>query len=100
LIRGDYRLQTTDHRLLVRDYRNIKVYKLADALVTEIYKITKKFPKEELYGLTSQLRRAGLSVVTNIVEGASRKHKQSYFEFLVYLPRLNCRGKLSFGFSI
>jgi four helix bundle protein len=70
----------------MRDYRNIKVYKLADALVTEIYKITKKFPKEELYGLTSQLRRAALSVVTNIVEGSSRKHKQSYLNFL-YISR-------------
>lgn len=70
----------------MRDYKNIKAYQLADNLVMEVYKVTKHFPKEELYGLTSQLRRAVISVTTNIVEGASRKHKPDYLHFL-YISR-------------
>ena len=70
----------------MRDYKNIKAYQLADNLTMEVYKATKHFPKEELYGLTSQLRRAVVSVTTNIVEGASRKHKPDYLHFL-YMSR-------------
>ena len=70
----------------MRNYKNIKAYKLADKMVMGIYKETKIFPKEELYGLTSQLRRAAVSVTTNIAEGASRKHKKDYLHFL-YISR-------------
>ena len=66
----------------MRNYKNIKAFQLADDLVMEIYKVTKHFPKEELYGLTSQLRRATLSVPTNIAEGASRKHKKDYMHYI------------------
>ena len=54
-------------------YKNLKVWQKADELAIETYKITKNFPKDELYGITSQLRRASLSVPTNIVEGYARK---------------------------
>ena len=70
----------------MRDYKNIKAYQFSDNLVVEVYKVTKKFPKEELYGLTSQLRRAAVSVPTNIAEGASRQHKRDYLHFL-YISR-------------
>jgi four helix bundle protein len=70
----------------VRDYKNIKAYKLADALAIDVYRATKYFPKEEAYGLTSQLRRAAVSVPANIVEGASRNHKRDYLQFL-YIAR-------------
>lgn len=70
----------------MRNYKNIKAFQLADDLVMEIYKVTKHFPKEELYGLTSQLRRAVVSVPANIAEGASRKHKKDYMHFL-YIAR-------------
>ncbi len=66
----------------MRDYKNIKAYQLADSLVLDIYKATKDFPKDELYGLISQLRRAAVSVPANIVEGASRQHKRDYLNFL------------------
>lgn len=59
---------------------------MADNFAVEVYRVTKKFPNEELYGLTSQLRRAAVSVPTNIVEGASRKHKREYLNFL-YIAR-------------
>ena len=70
----------------MRDYKNIKAYQLADTLVINIYKATKNFPKEEIYGLTSQIRRAVISVPSNIAEGASRQHKKDYLQFL-YIAR-------------
>jgi len=54
-------------------WRKLEVWQLADNLAYEIYTVTRKFPKEELYSLTSQVRRAALSVPTNIVEGYSRR---------------------------
>lgn len=70
----------------MRDYKNIKAYQFADNLVVEVYKATKDFPREELYGLISQLRRAAVSIPTNIAEGASRQHKRDYLHFL-YIAR-------------
>ncbi len=70
----------------MRDYKRIKAYQMADDLVMEGYNASKSFPKEELYCLTSQFRRAIVSVPANIVEGASRKHKKDYLQFL-YISR-------------
>lgn len=58
------------------------VWQKADVLAKEIYIRTRSFPKEELYGLTSQLRRAELSVPTNIVEGYARKSRKELQQFL------------------
>ena len=63
-------------------WRKLEVWKLADAFAREIYQITKNFPKDELYGITSQLRRAALSVPTNIVEGYSRRGDRELARFL------------------
>jgi four helix bundle protein len=65
-----------------RDFKNIKAWQYADDLVILVYSKTQSFPKEELYGITSQLRRAVISVPTNIAEGASREHKKEYLHFL------------------
>ena len=51
-------------------------------LVKEVYLLSKKFPKEELYGLTSQLKRAAVSVPTNIAEGLGRQYKKDTLQFL------------------
>jgi four helix bundle protein len=51
-------------------------------LVEEVYRLTKGFPKEELYGLTNQLRRAAVSIPSNIAEGQTRSHLKEFLQFL------------------
>ena len=63
-------------------WANLEVWKLADDLAFEIYQVTNNFPKEEIYGITSQIRRAALSVPTNIVEGYSRKGDKELSRFI------------------
>ena len=70
----------------MRDYTKIDAWRLTDDLTVAIYKRTTSFPREEIYGLTSQLRRASYSVPANIVEGASRESKKDYLHFL-YIAR-------------
>lgn len=69
-----------------RDYRKIKAWKLADELVVSTYEATADFPKSEIYSLTSQIRKAIVSTVANIVEGASHKTRLDYCHFL-YIAR-------------
>jgi len=70
----------------MRDYTKIEAWKLADDLTVLIYQTTKAYPKEELYGLTSQLRRAASSVPANIAEGSARGTQKDYLHFL-YIAR-------------
>ncbi|MCS6859896.1 MAG: four helix bundle protein [Abditibacteriales bacterium] len=70
----------------MRDYTKIEAWKLSDDLTVAIYERTRTFPKEELYGLTSQLRRAAYSVPANIAEGSARSSKRDYLHFL-YIAR-------------
>ncbi len=70
----------------MRDYTKIKAWQLADDLTVAVYERTRSFPREEIYGLTSQLRRASYSVPANIVEGSSRESKKDYLHFL-YISR-------------
>ena len=66
----------------MRDFRKIKAWQLADDLAVAVYDVSKSFPREEIYGITSQLRRAASSVAANIVEGASRESFKDYAHFL------------------
>ena len=75
---------------MTKNYTDLIVWKKAMSLVTEIYRITREFPKDELFGLTSQLRRAAVSIPSNIAEGQGRLSKG---EFRVFLG--NARGSLS-----
>jgi four helix bundle protein len=70
----------------MRDYTKIDAWKLADNLTVAVYEKTRSFPKEELYGLSSQMRRAAFSVPANIAEGSSRESKRDYLHFL-YIAR-------------
>ena len=67
---------------LGRDFKKILAWKLADDLAVHVYEVTRDFPSYELYGLVSQLRRAAVSVPANIAEGASRKNRREFLQFL------------------
>lgn len=66
----------------VLSYRDLDVWKKAMDLVVACYKASGKFPKHELFGLTSQLRRAAVSIAANIAEGQSRGHTKEFIQFL------------------
>ncbi len=68
--------------MLRKDFRNLKVWEKSHRLTLQMYKITRSFPKEELYGLTSQIRRASVSVPTNIAEGCGRGSDADFKRFL------------------
>ena len=63
-------------------FTELKVWQKSHAFVLQVYRLTKSFPLEERYGLTSQLRRAALSVPTNVAEGAKRQTNAEYARFL------------------
>ena len=63
-------------------HKELKVWQEAIEFVSSIYAITKSFPKEELYGLTSQLNRASVSIAANIAEGAGRNSNKEFVQFL------------------
>ena len=67
---------------MMRDHTKLRAFELADEVAIMIYRITRNFPKEEVYGLTSQLRRAAVSVPSNIVEGCARESRVEYLRFL------------------
>jgi len=65
-----------------QSYRDLVVWQKAMEVVTEVYRVSQGFPKEEVYGLTSQLRRAAVSVPSNIAEGQGRKGAKEFQQFL------------------
>lgn len=65
-----------------KSFKDLIVWQKAYRLVLEVYKITKTFPRAETYGLTQQIRRAAISLPSNIAEGYGRKHKAEYQQFL------------------
>ncbi|MEW6388799.1 MAG: four helix bundle protein [Thermodesulfobacteriota bacterium] len=74
----------------VQSYRDLVAWKKAVELVTDIYRLTQGFPKEEMFGLISQLRRAAVSIPSNIAEGHARTSRKEFQHFLS-----NARGSVA-----
>jgi four helix bundle protein len=68
--------------MVIKSFRDLRVWQAGIDLVTEVYRLTSSFPQEELYGLTSQLRRAAVSVPSNIAEGHARESSKEYLNHL------------------
>ena len=66
----------------IRNFRDLDIWQLGKKLVVDIYKVTQSFPKEEYYGLIPQMRRAAISIPSNIAEGFNRFHNREYRQFL------------------
>lgn len=64
------------------NFKELSVWQKSIDFVTEIYRVSEAFPKGEIYGLTSQIRRASISIPSNIAEGNSRRSKPDYLQFL------------------
>ena len=67
----------------MHDYKKLKIWEKSVELAIELYRITSTFPKDEIYGMTSQIRRAGVSIPSNIAEGSKRSTKKDFKSFLV-----------------
>ena len=69
----------------MKSHKDLDVWKRSVKLVTFIYEVTKKIPKEEIYGITTQIRRAAVSIPSNIAEGVARNHSKEFIQFLYIL---------------
>jgi four helix bundle protein len=68
---------------VIKEFKDLKIWQKGIEIVSDIYILTKKFPKEELYGLTSQIRRSAISVPSNIAEGFRRYHIKNINSFYI-----------------
>jgi len=73
----------------INDFKDLRIWQKGIEVVKDIYTVTKKFPKDELYGLTSQMRRSAVSIPSNIAEGFRRYHNKEYKQFL-YIAMGSC----------
>ena len=73
----------------MQSYKELIVYQKAYKLSLEIYRTTREYPKDELYGLVSQMRRSAVSIPCNIAEGYRRGHRKEYIQFL-YMAHGSC----------
>lgn len=67
---------------IMKMHKNLDVWKESITFVTDVYHLTQRFPKTEIYGLTSQIRRAAVSIPANISEGAARNHSREFIRYL------------------
>ena len=73
----------------IKNFQDLRIWQIGIEVVKDIYIVTKKFPREELYGLTSQMRRSAVSIPSNIAEGFRRYHNKEYKQFL-YIALGSC----------
>ncbi|MDX8411652.1 MAG: four helix bundle protein [Mariprofundaceae bacterium] len=67
---------------IIKSHRDLDVWKRAISLARDVYTVTQTYPKEEIYGLVGQMRRASVSIASNIAEGAARKGAREFLRFL------------------
>ncbi len=68
--------------MTIKSYRDLRVWQAGMGLVEQVYVLTQSFPRDEVYGLTNQLRRAAISIPSNIAEGHTREHSNEYLYHL------------------
>jgi four helix bundle protein len=73
----------------ILSFRDLELWKLGKEIVLDVYRVTGKFPKEEMYGLVSQMRRAAISIPSNVAEGFNRRHNPEYRQ-LLYVALGSC----------
>jgi four helix bundle protein len=73
----------------IRNFPQLEVWKLGKEIVLDVYRVTKGFSKEEIYGLVAQMRRAAVSIPSNVAEGFNRKHNPEYRQ-LLYVALGSC----------
>ncbi len=73
---------SSEPRKVLKSYRELGVWQKSVSLTKQVYLLTRDFPANELYGLTSQIRRASVSIPSNIAEGKSRRHSKEFMQFL------------------
>lgn len=83
-----------------RSFKDLIVWQKSYELVLEIYKITKNFPKDEIYGLTQQMRRAAVSIPSNISEGYGRQYNKEYRQFLAMAYGSLCELETQYLLSV
>lgn len=79
---GGWRQESGEKGDVMRDHTKLRAFELADALALSVYRMTRTFPKEELFGLTAQMRRAAVSIASSIVEGCGRRSQADFVHFL------------------
>ena len=78
-----------ERQMKVKDYKDLKVWQKGIEIVDKVYEVTATFPKEELYGMVMQMRKASVSIPSNIAEGFVRQHNKEYKQFL-YISLGSC----------
>ena len=66
----------------MKSHKDLDVWRLAVELATDVYDVTKSFPKEEQYGMVTQMRRSAISIASNIAEGAARRSNKEFIQFI------------------
>ena len=86
----------------MRDHTKLRTFESADRLVLEVYRATRQFPRDEQFGLTAQVRRACVSIASNIVEGCARRTEADYLHFLdmAYASSREAQYQLSLAFRL
>ncbi|WP_235823177.1 four helix bundle protein [Caminibacter pacificus] len=74
---------------MIKSHMDLKIWKISMDLAEDIYKMTSSFPKNEIFALTSQMKRAAVSVPSNIAEGAARQTTKEFINIFIYFFRLS-----------